>query len=86
MESKISMDNSTHTKTSFMQMIMYKIKGLIPELIGIVIGATAGFIYYKTVGCSTGSCPITSTPWLSIIWGSVMGYLLGSMFNKKNKK
>jgi hypothetical protein len=80
------MENTCETKASCMQKMGYKIKERLPQIIGITIGATGGFIYYKTVGCSTGSCPITSNPWLSIIWGSVMGYLIVSMFNKKTNK
>ncbi len=68
-----------------MQKMLHKIKRSVPGIAGVAIGATGGFIYYKTVGCSSGSCPITSNPWLSIIWGSVIGYFLGSMF-KKNEK
>jgi hypothetical protein len=83
---RINMEDTCETKASCMQKMVNKIKGSVPELIGIVIGAAGGFIYYKTVGCSTGSCPITSNPWLSIIWGTVLGYLFGSMFNKKIKK
>jgi hypothetical protein len=43
--------------------------------IGIVLGAAAGFAYYKFVGCSTGACPITSNPFISTIYGAVMGAL-----------
>lgn len=77
------MENSCETKTSCMQKMMQKIKVTIPEIIGLAIGAAGGFIYYSVVGCSSDSCPVTSNPWLSIIWGSVIGYLSGSMFNKK---
>jgi F0F1-type ATP synthase assembly protein I len=85
MERKISMENTCETKASCMQKMVHKIKRSVPGIAGVAIGATGGFIYYKTVGCSSGSCPITSNPWLSIIWGSVIGYFLGSMF-KKNEK
>jgi len=79
------MENTCETKASCMQKMVHKIKRSVPGIAGVAIGATGGFIYYKTVGCSSGSCPITSNPWLSIIWGSVIGYFLGSMF-KKNEK
>ena len=38
-------------------------------VIGAVIGGAAGFAYYKLVGCSTGTCPITSNPYISVVWG-----------------
>jgi hypothetical protein len=42
---------------------------------GVGIGGVLGYIYYKIVGCSTGTCPITSKPINSIIYGAVMGFL-----------
>jgi hypothetical protein len=41
--------------------------------IGILIGAALGFIYYKLVGCPTGTCPITRSPINSMIYGALMG-------------
>jgi len=79
------MENSCETKASCMQKMIQKLKVSIPEIIGLTIGAAGGFMYYKTVGCSTGTCPITSNPWISTIWGGLIGYLFGGMFNKKNK-
>ena len=46
-------------------------------ILGIVIGGAAGFLWYRFVGCSTGSCPITSNPYSSIIYGAVIGALIG---------
>ncbi|MGE4346694.1 MAG: DUF6132 family protein [Flavobacteriaceae bacterium] len=54
-------------------------------IIGIPLGALAGFLYWKFVGCNTGTCAITSNPLNSTLYGSVMGGLVFSMF-KKNKK
>ncbi|MEG0646883.1 MAG: DUF6132 family protein [Bacteroides sp.] len=54
-------------------------------LVGGVVGALAGYLYYVFVGCNSGSCPITSSPVMSVIWGAVMGGLLFSMFDKKKK-
>jgi uncharacterized protein YacL len=45
-------------------------------LLGIVIGAVLGYAYYRFIGCSSGACPITSNPYISSIYGAVMGVLL----------
>jgi hypothetical protein len=42
-------------------------------LLGIAIGAAIGFLYYYFVGCSSGSCPITSNPYGSMVAGGVLG-------------
>jgi len=54
--------------------------------IGALLGAIAGFIYWKYVGCLTGTCAITSNPYRSTMYGAVMGSLLLSLFNKSSKK
>lgn len=53
------------------------------SLIGAFLGGVAGYLYYYFIGCSTGSCAITSRPFNSIIYGAIMGYLLASVFEKK---
>lgn len=57
-------------------------------LIGLVAGAIGGYIYYAKVGCVSGTCAITSNPWMSTAWGGAFGYLVFDMFNgrKKNGK
>jgi hypothetical protein len=49
--------------------------------IGVVVGGGLGFAYYKFVGCSTGTCPLTSNPFLSAIYGSVVGALVAGSFH-----
>jgi hypothetical protein len=49
---------------------------MIRLIIGIVLGAAAGFAYYRFVGCSSGACPITGNPYISTIYGAVIGALL----------
>jgi hypothetical protein len=48
-------------------------------IIGVVAGAIIGYGYYRLVGCSTGTCPITSNPYISTVYGAVMGALLSGM-------
>jgi hypothetical protein len=52
-------------------------------VIGITLGALAGFLYWRFVGCSTGSCPIASKWYNSTLYGMVIGALLGSSSKKK---
>jgi uncharacterized membrane-anchored protein YhcB (DUF1043 family) len=56
------------------------------KIIGIIVGAVAGFSYYHFIGCSKGTCPISSNPYISIVYGAVIGYLLFDMFKKKSPK
>jgi hypothetical protein len=44
--------------------------------LGIVIGGIGGFLYYHFVGCASGSCAITNSPYLSTIAGGLMGFLV----------
>jgi hypothetical protein len=53
------------------------------SVIGLAVGALGGYIYYAQVGCVSGTCAITSNPWLSTAWGAAFGYLVFDMFNTR---
>lgn len=53
---------------------------------GIILGATAGYMYWYYIGCVSGTCPITSSPVNSTLYGSVMGGLLVNTFRDAKKK
>lgn len=55
-------------------------------LIGIFIGAIAGYLYYHFVGCASGTCAITSKPLNSALYGAMMGGLLLNLFKKEKSK
>jgi hypothetical protein len=38
-------------------------------------GAGAGFAYHKFIGCKTGTCPITASPYISTFYGALLGFL-----------
>ena len=50
-------------------------------VIGVVVGGGLGFAYYKFVGCSTGTCPLTSNPIISTLYGMVVGALVAGSFH-----
>jgi len=52
-------------------------------LIGLVLGAVGGYMYYYWVGCTTGTCAITSQPVNSTVYGALMGGLFFNMFKKE---
>lgn len=54
-------------------------------IIGVVLGAVGGYLYYHYIGCASGTCAITSKPLNSTAYGAVMGGLLLSIF-ENNKK
>jgi F0F1-type ATP synthase assembly protein I len=52
-------------------------------ILGILVGAIFGYLYYYYVGCASGTCNITSKPLNSTLYGAVMGGLLFNIFEKK---
>lgn len=44
--------------------------------IATVVGALGGFLYYYFVGCNSGTCAISSNPYMSILWGAALGFFL----------
>ncbi|MFN5294254.1 MAG: DUF6132 family protein [Flavobacteriales bacterium] len=52
-------------------------------IVGLGIGAIAGYAYYALVGCSSGSCAITSNPWISTLYGALMGVVAVGWPEKK---
>ncbi len=53
--------------------------------IGIIVGLTAGYLYYYFIGCVSGACAITSKPLNSSLYGGLMGGLLFNIFVKEKK-
>ena len=43
------------------------------QIIGAVVGGAIGYAAYRFIGCSSGACPITSNPFVSILVGALLG-------------
>lgn len=52
------------------------------QIIGALLGAVAGFLYWKFVGCSSGKCWIKSNPYYMTTYGAVFGILLANLIKK----
>jgi hypothetical protein len=51
-------------------------------IIGIVLGSAAGYAYYRFIGCASGACPLTSNPYISTLYGALMGALFSGAFGR----
>jgi len=54
-------------------------------LLGIALGAIAGFLYWSEIGCANGTCAITSNWLKSALYGAVMGGLLLNILSNRKK-
>lgn len=57
------------------------------QLLKLVIGIAVGGLLGSAMGyfgkCSSGTCPLTATPWRGAIYGAVMGALFSLSFNQR---
>lgn len=49
-------------------------------------GAAGGYLYWQQIGCSSGSCAITSDPVNSTLYGAMMGVLIINAMVPQKKK
>ena len=49
-------------------------------------GAAAGFAWYYYVGCASGTCPISSNPYVSTAYGAVVGVLASGGFRRNRNE
>jgi hypothetical protein len=48
-------------------------------IIFTIIGLAGGFLYWKYVGCLSGTCRIKSVWYMSTLYGGILGYLSGDI-------
>lgn len=53
--------------------------------IGAIVGAGGGYLYWKYIGCLTGTCSITSSPVNSTLYFAAMGALALGLFKNERK-
>jgi hypothetical protein len=67
------MENHTELKS---EKPFFKTWNFWKQVLSVFIGASAGYLYYHFVGCSSGQCAISSNPYMSIVGGSLLGLFL----------
>jgi len=56
------------------------------KIIFPVAGAFGGFMYWKYVGCLSGTCIIKSVWYLSTVYGLALGWVTGSLAEELIRK
>jgi membrane associated rhomboid family serine protease len=56
------------------------------QIIFLLIGAVGGFLYWRFIGCTSGTCAIKSVWYWTTLWGAAVGYLVGDFVNDMIQK
>ncbi len=51
----------------------------------VAVGALAGLLYYRFFGCGA-VCPISSSPWWTMAYMGLMGFLMSVLLEPKPKE
>jgi hypothetical protein len=49
------------------------------SIIFSIAGTIGGFLYWKFIGCSSGTCPIKSVWYLMTLYGLLLGWVTGGL-------
>ena len=58
-------------------------KSILLRVLPVVIGAVIGYGYYYFIGCKSGTCAITSNPYISTAYGAFTGLIFAIPTKKK---
>ena len=56
------------------------------KIVLIIVFGLAGYLYHLWVGCASGSCPITRSPFISTGYGAIIGAFIGFVLIPSFKK
>ena len=62
-----------------------KIKFAYKKILPVIAGAALGFAYYYFIGCNSGTCAITSNPYISTAYGALIGLIFIFPTKRKTK-
>jgi hypothetical protein len=49
------------------------------HIIGTIVGAGGGLLYWWKAGCQTGTCHLKSNPYYMLVMGMAIGYLVADL-------
>ncbi len=59
---------------------------IIKKALPVLGGALLGYSYYYFIGCYSGTCPITSNPYISTFYGALIAFILVLPSKKKSEQ
>lgn len=54
------------------------------QVLFLLGGMLAGYLYYRFVGCASGTCPISANPITSMLYLGTVGLLLSGVLGKNS--
>ncbi len=54
------------------------------QVLFLLGGMLAGYLYYRFVGCASGTCPISANPITSMLYLGAVGLLLSGVLGKNS--
>jgi membrane protein DedA with SNARE-associated domain len=66
-------------------MIKFNKSFFVKRILPIIAGGILGYTYYYFIGCNNGSCAISSSPYISTVYGFVAGFIF-TIPNSKKKE
>ena len=67
-------------------MVKINNKFIFRRILPVLAGGLLGYAYYYFIGCNSGGCAISSNPYISTIYGSVLGFFISMPSNKRDLK
>ena len=79
------MNKQRQTKQMMLSMKKWLLNNKLTVL-GVILGAIGGYLYYYFIGCASGTCGITSSPVNSTLYFAVIGGLVMNLIKPETKK
>lgn len=67
-----------------MMLMNEKLRKWLKPILFTAGGALAGLAYYYFIGCSSGACPLTSHPLVTMVYMGLVGWLSSGILGRED--